>query len=108
MKAIILAGGNGTRLYPLTKIVSKQLQAVYDKPMIYYPLTALMAAGVKDFCVISDPENIENLRNLLGRGERLIMGSMNWVPALEGNYITTRGQIFSYLIRSLASENSFW
>ena len=70
MKAIILAGGEGTRLYPLTKIVSKQLQAVYDKPMIYYPLTALMAAGVQDFCIISDPRNINNLKTLLGKGER--------------------------------------
>ena len=70
MKAIILSGGKGTRLYPLTKIVSKQLQAVYDKPMIYYPLTALMAAGVNDFCIISDPENIENLETLLGTGRK--------------------------------------
>ncbi len=70
MKAIILAGGTGSRLYPLTQIVNKQLLAVYDKPMIYYPLTALIAAGIKEFCLISDPNNIADFKKLLGNGSQ--------------------------------------
>jgi glucose-1-phosphate thymidylyltransferase len=70
MKAIILAGGTGSRLYPLTQVSSKQLQAVYDKPMIYYPLTVLMAAGVKDFCLISGPDELPRFEQLLGDGAR--------------------------------------
>ncbi len=68
MKAIILAGGTGSRLYPLTSVVCKQLQAVYDKPMIYYPLTVLIAAGIKDFCIISTPDDVPRFERLFGDG----------------------------------------